>query len=67
MARISDLAYSLGNGELRMNESFYIKCRQCNGDGWYLVDDNHGGAKQEQCEYCYGEGKTKPTDGKGIG
>lgn len=32
------------------------KCPTCSGQGWYSIDDGHGGAMQEQCGACYGNG-----------
>ena len=33
------------------------KCKECDGDGWYVDNDNWGDAVQVQCQDCWGTGE----------
>lgn len=42
--------------ELRRLRSMSELCEQCDGKGWYAVENGRGESKQKQCESCYGTG-----------
>ena len=37
-------------------------CKNCEGYGWYVVQDKQGKPVQHQCEVCHGKGKTKDKE-----
>jgi excinuclease UvrABC ATPase subunit len=58
--------YGFGKDEqtAQYNAAFFpvgveVKCKECDGDGWYVGTDQCGDQIQVQCEYCQATGKVQ--------